>query len=143
MAYVLEKISSADQEKILVDATCDQRKLNALISRQYFKYNPDLNWAVDREHGNYMFFAPRTREQSSGPHFYFYFKGGLYAFHLHGNFEGNSVIFDEKMFPPDFPLHEFQDEITEAFTVYGRAGTGNHGGDWMYVVTPEFKGGDE
>lgn len=140
MAYVLEKILPADQEKILADANCDQEKRNWLIYRKHFKYNPELSWTVERERNIYMFLAPRTREQSGEDHYYFYFNSRLYGFHLEGGpFVGKLVAFDDAVLPPQPLLDELQREIVAAFAVYGRSGDGDHGGDWMYAVKPEFK----
>lgn len=140
MAYVLEKISEADQEKILTDANCDQDKLNKLNRNRHFK-DSCRTWAVDRERNYYMFSAPiTTREQTTDRPYYIYFKNVFYEICTEGWF-GNRVYFDENSRPSSESFSELEKEVKTAFAVYGRYGDGplNERGDPEFAITPEFK----
>ena len=47
MAYVLEKMSKEDQQKILDDVRIDETRRRLLRAREYFDRHPNLTWAVD------------------------------------------------------------------------------------------------
>jgi hypothetical protein len=118
MTYVLEEITLADQEKILKDAECDERKKRLLIRRDYFnKDEPPREWAVNRDKNSYLFWAPRPpMDQNS--YYYFYFNNFLYALHFKSQVDC-VVYFDDTPFPTPPRLTEFKQAIVNAFSAYG------------------------
>lgn len=117
MPYVLEEITPADQEKILTDAECDEKKKKFLLARGgYFSNNPNLKWAVDRERNSYLFWAPRP-PMTEYYHYYFYFKSFLYALCIKSMLE-DKIHFDDIPLPNPLLLPELKQAIIEAFSIH-------------------------
>ena len=121
MTYVLETITPEDQEKILRDAECDERKKKILIRRGYFnKDEPPRDWVIERDKNSYLFWAPRPPMDQSY-YYYFYFNNFLYALRI--NSISNCIVyFDDKPFFPPPDLAEFKQAIIDAFSVFGVGG---------------------
>lgn len=140
MAYVLEKITKVDQEKIIKDAECDPKKRSALIyARDHHEFA--ASWAVDREHDGYFLLAPVTvREESWDRPYYIFVRNRLWRANSKASI-GNQFYLDEEVLPPPDVLLEVQQEIRTAFAIYGRWGDGplNEFGKPEFAVIPEFE----
>lgn len=140
MAYVLEPITPADQEKIIGDAKQDPVKEGDLM---YAAKNPrdfPKSWAIDRERNFYMYLAPiLMRPETMGSSLYFFFQSALYEICVESPF-GNQVNIVESL--PIALRGDFEKEISQAFAVFGRSGRGQQdffGSPDLFV--PEFKKG--
>ncbi|KJV05286.1 hypothetical protein [Methylocucumis oryzae] len=101
MAYVLETITSEDQEKILKDAECDEEKHGLL---RYAKDHVDFpeTWAIDYQRNYYMLIAPViVRPDEPGGAIFFYFKGFLFEICIESPF-GNKIKCIDKPSPSIF-----------------------------------------
>lgn len=118
MKYVLEKISTEGQAKILGDAeSFPEIKGRILMRGGHFNNNSELTWAIDRGSDSYMFYAPNLNNRS---HYYYliYIRGQFYGFHVKAP-AGKIVYFDTKGIAVD----EFvRNAIKDAFFVYGHFG---------------------
>lgn len=137
MSYVLEKVTPEDQQRILSDANDSQKR--KILTSQFFANSPDLTWAVDRDRGCYLVFAPRlTREDGEISPFYFHLGTQLIEFYVPTNL-GNAVTFVSlpAMTPDEY--HNLKVEIAAAFLTYGRFGRGLNNGDWLHALVPSFE----
>jgi hypothetical protein len=137
MAYILEKITLEDREKIIKDAACDEVKQHNL---SYAKNHNDFpeTWTINRECNYYLFLAPIiTRPEIMKCPLYFYFKKNLYEIYFESAF-GNKIGFLDV--PAPELLKEFQKELVVAFAVFGRGGHGalNEFGNPEFSIVPEF-----
>jgi hypothetical protein len=140
MAYVLETIAVADQEKIISDAETRPLDRDSLI---YARDHQLLvkTWAVNKDDDHYLFKAPKlVREDSENRTYFFYFKGKLYKFYIEGWF-GNVAYLDEPLIDSVHVLPQLQEDVTRAFAVYGDLGSGplNERGSAEFAVAPMFK----
>lgn len=140
MAYVLETITPADQQKIIKDAACDPsyQKLLIHVLQSPHEFFPG-RWVIDRDRNFYMYITPtNVRPETSASPRSFFFKGRLYQISLTSQF-GYEVEFVDK--PPISELKEFQEELTAAFAVSGRGVGGplNEFGTPEYAFVPAFK----
>lgn len=117
MTYVLEKLTSEDVRKILLDANESQRR--HLRVRHFFENHPDAVWSIDKEKGFYLLHAPKSELMLPGTSFYFYFKNKLFEFTVDG-YSGRSVQFSTKPSPNEIEF--FQQELIDAFSVHGLSG---------------------
>jgi hypothetical protein len=118
MAYVLEKMTQADQEKILKDAECDESKKQLLIKRKIFtRYSAGNEWAIDRDINSYLFWV-HPPPRSEYRYYYFYFNDFLYALRFY-SIADCLIHFDDSRLPDQSLLPEFKEAITEALSVYG------------------------
>ena len=137
MAYILEKITLENREKIIKDADCDELKQADLIYANKHHGFPEF-WAIDRDRNYYLCIAPpRERPESSVRGFYMFFDGVIYDVYL------ENLVENKAFFKPDVkPSQELLAEITAAFAVYGRFGWGakNRRGESKpsNAVVPEF-----
>jgi hypothetical protein len=138
MAYVLAEITPEDQERIIQDAASDpgtQKHLSFARSCNAFA----KTWAVDKERGCYLLFAPRlVREDSETQPFYIRVHGALYRIECDG-LPFIRMRFSDKRLPVSL-LHEMLDEIKAAVAVYGQWGEGplNSRGEPQYELPPKF-----
>lgn len=133
MAYVLEKITPVDVEKILSDAKCDSKKYQALVTRPLLAYNPGAMWAIDRARNTYLYLVSGS-SADRGFVLYLHHKNAVYEIELEGGLEGHLVKFTDDTHPIPELLNELKHEIRNAFAVYGRFGTGVGNDDWMLKV---------
>lgn len=118
MAYVLETITQEDQEKIIKDVECDERKRRALLARNgYFNCNPGLKWVIDRGRDSYLFWSPRP-PMTQHYHYYFYFEKKTYAIHIESPVVGKVYFDDESPADPSL-LSALKRAIGEAFDAHG------------------------
>jgi hypothetical protein len=114
MAYVLEEITPADQEKILKDAECDEMKKAPLVTLNYFEYGRPI-WVIDRERDSYLFWGPKPAKVNYA-RYYFFFNKFLYVLRVK---RGENVIhFEDMPILESFLLHDLKQAIKEAFSVY-------------------------
>lgn len=124
MAYILETISPEDQQKILKDAECNERNRGLLMMRGgHFANNPELTWAINREDGSYLFWAPPALSSPSQSRYYFYFEGASYL--LHRDAITSVIRFDSSSPQPHDQLETLKLRLNAAFTVYRRFGQGS------------------
>jgi hypothetical protein len=138
MAYILEKITPEDQERIIAEAVDDPPTQKDLIHARSCGALA-RTWAVDRERGYYLYFAPRlVREDSLDHPFYIRVKSGMYRIGSQGQI-GYRMRFSESQFPVAL-LHELLDEIKAALAVYGAWGEGplNGKNEPQDEVNPKF-----
>lgn len=117
MAYVLEKITPADQEKILKDAECDANKKNLLTRSRLFRDSVGNEWAVDRDKNSYLLWVPPP-PRSQAHCYYFYFHDFLYALRF-DSYVDCVIHFDDARLPDQSLLPEFKKAIIDAFSVRG------------------------
>jgi hypothetical protein len=139
MTYVLEKIKPADAEKILLDSECDLHKHQALLASPLLAHNPDATWAIDRAKNTYLYLISGSNPDS-GFIYYLYHKNTLYEIELEGGFSSHRVKFMDSTHPVPPLLYDLQQEIRNAFAIYGRFGTGVGNDDWMLKVEAKFEG---
>ena len=123
MTYVLEKITSDDQQKIL--AVADERQRARLKASSFFRVHDDLVWAINKEHGHYLMRAPWQGPDSTIPHFFFHFKGRLFNLAVYMNFEEAADLYKPVQLidkPSANELQLFQFELKEAFSVHRLSG---------------------
>ena len=138
MTYMLERITPEDQSRIITDAADDPR------TQKHLAYARSCDafaktWAIDRERGCYLLFAPRLMpEDSSTNPFYIRVKEKMYRIESEGQI-GYRMRFSEKRFPIAL-LHELLDEIKAALSVFGAWGEGpfNDRNQPQYEVNPQF-----
>lgn len=138
MAYVLEKITSENVEKILADLESDQAKKRRAIGDGLFAGSGVLNWAVERESNSYIFHAPTTREQAINPRFYFFYQNEWYELWVNDLF-GNVIHFDSPEPTSEATRQKFRSQLKDALLVFGRYGTGST--DFSDSIVAEFKEG--
>lgn len=115
MAYVVEKITPEDQQKILRDAACDPEKMKTLSNG--FRDGFVHGWIVDRERDCYMIGKPRfVRMDAEDFRRYFFFKGCMYEISQLSFFGYDVAIID---MPPESQLEEFKQEVTAACMATG------------------------
>ena len=118
MAYILEKITHADREKILADA--DSIKRSHLHMRGgYFEDGIDFFWAIDRERDMYLLGAPTVESRSSYAYFYFHINSVMYRLRVKKS-KDEAVQLDE--LPPQSLFNQFKNEVMSAFAVHGLCG---------------------
>lgn len=114
MAYVVEKITPEDQEKILSDAACDPEKLKILTYAFGIGDSVLRNWVVDRAKNYYTLVEPKfARPESTRISKYFYFSGRFYEFQE--AFYGDEILIINA--PPESLLGEFREELALAYIV--------------------------
>lgn len=134
MSYVLEKMSSADREKVLSDAGRDPAK-KAWLEINGFVGRGELFWVVDRCNNYYLFPYPSDREGSCGASFYVYLDGltqEVYVDGLLGNlveFKGGQLLAQDRA-----RLSAF---LKDAMPILGRYGVGVE--SELDKINPEFK----
>jgi hypothetical protein len=138
MAYVLEKITPEDQERIIAEAVDDPPTQKHLVyARSCGAFA--RTWAIDRERGYYLLLAPRLmREDSWENPFYIRLKDRMYRVESQGQV-GYRMRFSEKCFPVTL-LQEMLDEIKAALAVHGAWGEGpfNDRNEPQHEVNPKF-----
>jgi hypothetical protein len=117
MAYVLEKMTPADIEKIT--AAADDRQKIFLKNRRFFEDNLDMVWTIDKERGFCLLNAPSQEHMTSTSFFFFYFNKFLYTLAIAG-YSNTTVQLPVK--PPKDEMELFKLELTDAFAVHGLAG---------------------
>lgn len=135
MAYVLEKITAVDKEKILIDIQSDQEKKLRVVADKTFS-NGDSHWAVDRENNSYIFLAPTIREQAIDPRFFFFYKATWYELYVKAMFE-NLVHFESPEPTADDERSDFRRQLKAALFAIGRYSKGSF--DRLNSVVAEFK----
>jgi hypothetical protein len=122
MAYVLEKITPEDQQKIIDDADPRVKKYLRRALEDWKDENDSFgvfprSWAIDRERGHYLFRMPRYfREDTYNPYGIFVY-GRMYLFRqVH---VWNYFFFDEKEPSPPEELSRVQSEIVAALLCHG------------------------
>lgn len=138
MPYLLENITLQDQEKIINDAIRDELKHGSLMrAREWGKFAN--TWAVDRGRDCYFLLAPiLVREEAMDRPYYAYIDGQMYKIKRVGWTQ--QVYFDEQNLPSGPRLLEIQEEVRNAFAVYGEWGQGpmNQIGKPQFALNPEF-----
>lgn len=140
MTYILEKISTEDQDKIIKDFSNDPEL------RKSFELVKKLNqfptsWAIDRQHNCYLLAEPRLVRPESDEWPYVFF-GRSQVFRIASeNTRSNKFYFksESKLSSEERTL--VKKEIGLAFSVYGRWGAGefNEFGMPEFRVAPMFK----
>jgi len=125
MTYILKEINENDRKRILLDASCDEKKIFRLTSRRgFFRINPNMKWVVNREINSYLMGSPNY-----GPiehnHYYYYYNGKLYDILLK-NFSENFVYITEDIEIELFTV--MKKKIAEAFLAHGKVGSGKNEG---------------
>lgn len=136
MAYVLEKITPENIEKILLDLESDQAKKKRVIGDGILTRTRDVNWAVNRECNSYIFHAPTTREQAINPRFYFFYQNAWYEIWVNDLF-GNVLHFESPEPTSEAERHEFRRQLKDALFIFGRYATGST--DSSDSIVAEFK----
>lgn len=139
MTYVLEDIGLEIREAIIKDASKDEIIHSLLSAAAQDNAFPEAR-AVDHESGHYLFSAPTLMKPDSLDRFYLAFvDGSFFYFHSEGQ-SGDGFVF----LPWSAPGEKFKlvvSEISKAFSVYGRWGSGplNKRGKPTYAVVPNFR----
>ena len=123
MTYVLEKITSDDQQKIL--AVADERQRARLKASSFFSVNDDLPWAINKERGYYLMRAPWLGPNSTIPYFFFHFNGQLFNLAVYMNFDEAGDLYKPVHLidkPSADGLKLFQFELKEAFSIHRLSG---------------------
>lgn len=143
MTYVLEQITPADQQKIILDATGNSDIRNSL-DYALKKQNLVKTWSIDRSSGHYLLRAPViVKEDADDRNYYFYFNGWLYRFSVFGAFGSDAGVADYQK-PLGSLLSQFQEEVRAALAVYGEYGSGRVSGEdalEALALNPIFKKG--
>ncbi len=126
MSYELERITVDDQEKILRDASYDQKRVNNLLARGgHFNNAFELTWAIDRERDCYLFTAPPL-PMTATKRYYFYYEKHLYLLIIDSKITDEKFLstghFDEDVDGDVSP--DLIEKIKEAYLVYGPSGKG-------------------
>lgn len=74
MAYVLEKMTLEDKNKIFTDLELDPKKKQLVIAYKLFEFFDRVNWAVDRKSNSYIILAPISLEHPLDHKFYFFIR---------------------------------------------------------------------
>lgn len=118
MAYVVDKLTPADCERILADA--DERKRRRLNLRgEFVEDSVGMNWTVDRERNFYLLPAPRRDIRSMEAHFYMFLHGRMYELRVKG-LSGPEVIIEDEVSTVE--RGNLEREFTEAIGVQGFRG---------------------
>ncbi|WP_157883311.1 hypothetical protein [Pseudomonas sp. ATCC 13867] len=142
MSFVLERITSVEQVRVINDAERASLDYDTLVYAKNHQLFADA-WAVDKEKDCYLLRAPRVmREDGENRTYYFYFKGELYKFYLVGWFGGEVRFNDSSISLSSLPSG-FKGAVTAAFAVYGESGSGplNQFGNPEFAISPIFKEG--
>jgi hypothetical protein len=137
MTYILEEIQEADRNNILKDAVNDERKLKTLNwGAKNFDF-PKVR-AINRKNGFYLTLAPiLLPEEVRERPYYFFANGKIYEIRSKG------LVGMQAYFAGEIPESEIQNEIKDAFSIFGRWGTGafDSYGHQTNTFIPEFKDG--
>ncbi|WP_426107911.1 hypothetical protein [Massilia sp. TSP1-1-2] len=139
MAYALETISQADQEKILADAAAFPAKKTWLSAVAHSRVFPKT-WAVDRGRDCYLMFMPAmVRTDMMEQPYVAFVDGRMYQINLTSIFS-HSMYFDEPSLPSGPSLKLLHREVTAAFAVLGEFGGGpmNARGVPEHEIVPVF-----
>jgi hypothetical protein len=142
MTYVLEQLTHADQEKIILDATGNVQAKGSLVSA-IKRQDLVKKWAINRDSGHYLLRAPATIKQDTDDrNYYFYFHGWLYMCGIVGWF-GSEAFVEDYAKPLGSLRSEFELDIKAALATYGVFGDGplNEFGKPEFAITPVFKNG--
>lgn len=130
MAYVLEKITLEDLQKIISDADPEKQSTFLYAQREEqkaltsYRYLP-THWAIDRERNCYVLIAPLGAEMacscSYGQPYYLFSYGHMYRFRRSG-ICGFQFHFDERITPPEEELSRAQQEFDLAMRCHGTHG---------------------
>ncbi len=140
MSFVLEELNLDDYTTITKDAAYDNQLKQTLISAYEYKSDGFKDWAIDSEHGYYMFSIPSmVNDGAMGTMFYLFYKKKFYKVETLSSFCNRVVVDDFSMLLPSIKT-DFQRVLTEAFAVCGRFGSGivNSQGDPEFLVKPEI-----
>ncbi|MDU9416756.1 hypothetical protein [Pseudomonas sp. zfem005] len=134
MPYVFEKMSSADWEKVLSDASCDPVK-KVWLEINGFSNWERLFWVVDRHNDYYVFPCASGRDSSCGASFYVYLNGLIQEVYVDGlfgdlvEFRGGQLLVADKI--------RFSAFLKAALPVLGRYGVGAD--NELDKINPVFK----
>jgi hypothetical protein len=139
MSYVLEKITSKDQERIIGDAGQIPRRQADLIYARDHNDGFPRTWAIDRERNCYMLQVPTfAREPWIGTYLLFFDRVAYLA--VSADLFARRMYFDDVHKPPSSLLAEVTREFVAALEVYGMFGNGplDKNGDPTEAVMPVF-----
>lgn len=140
MAYALECIDPEVRKTIIQDAYGDKDIYGLLSTAARDNVFPEA-WAVDRDSGCYLFSAPVLMRSDSLDRFYLAFVGNRFFYFFSEGQRSDWFSFLPQSTPSEKDIDIVVSEISQAFSAYGRWGSGplNKRGKPMYVVEPKFR----
>ncbi|WP_434778358.1 hypothetical protein [Neisseria sp. Ec49-e6-T10] len=118
MVFVEEELTKEDQQKILRDVQCDEKKYALLKKNLEYYTRPNFAhyWVIDHQSGFYLIYVSKNAHYSeSDKYFYFYFYNKTYEVLAKRGFIDILYLKD---LPEPTILDEFKENLRKAFAVY-------------------------
>ncbi|MCZ4321520.1 hypothetical protein [Pseudomonas anguilliseptica] len=140
MAYVLECIDSEIKQAVVRDAGGDKKISDLLSAAGRDNVFPDT-LAVDHDRNFYLFSAPELVRSDSLDRYYLAFIDSKFYYFFSEGQSGNWFRFVPSSIPEKENIDSIVNEISLAFSVYGRWGSGplSKRGKPVYSVVPKFR----
>lgn len=124
MSYELRQFVESDLDKIIKDLDGNSTSINAL--RYWIEQRVCIYWAIDDTKYSYLIHVPDIVETGTVDNKYLFYFHKLYHLTAKSIFT-TEVSIAPKDIDPVMNIDSLKNNITEAFKVYGRAGTSHEG----------------